>query len=318
MPDGTADLIATARAVSADLEPLPLPGRGTTTRRWQAFADLAMRDLSLVRLVEGHFDAQAILLELGGPPTGSPGLLGVWAARPAELRATRHGGTWTLDGTKPFCSGSTGLDEALVTATAEDGVRLFLVDGAATSVRPESWRPLGMAATRSETLVFEGVRLPERLTVGPPDAYVDRPGFGHGGCGVAACWWGGAVALLRDIRDRLRRGATDGQLARFAAVTVTVDGAAGALRSAATAIDAAPDDLDVAGLWAAHTRLTAATAARETVAAAAALLGTQVVGTCPAVTGRLADLTTYLTQFHDESAIDLGARLLERDPATLC
>ncbi len=154
--------------------------------------------------------------------------------------------------------------------------------------------------------------------VGAPGTYVDRPGFGHGGCGVAACWWGGAVALLRDIRDRLRSGATDGQLARFAAVTVTVDGAAGALRSAATAIDAAPDDLDVAGLWAAHTRLVAATAARETVAAAAALLGTQVVGTCPAVTGRLADLTTYLTQFHDESAIDLGARLLERDPATLC
>ena len=231
MSDGAADLIATARAVSADLEPLPLPGRGTTTRRWQAFADLAMRDLSLVRLVEGHFDAQAILTELGGPPPVTSGLLGVWAARPAELRATRHGDVWRLDGTKPFCSGSSALDQALVTATAEDGVRLFLVDGAQPSPRPGSWRPLGMAATVSDTLAFEGLRVPDDRVVGAPGTYVDRPGFGHGGCGGRGRAGGAALsALLRDIRDRLRSGATDGQLARFAAVTVAVDGAAGALR----------------------------------------------------------------------------------------
>ena len=80
MPDRPADLIGTARPVVTDLEPLPHPGGGTTARRWQAHADLAMSDLSLVRLAEGDFDARAILVELDGPAPEAPALVGVWAA----------------------------------------------------------------------------------------------------------------------------------------------------------------------------------------------------------------------------------------------
>ena len=43
--------------------------------------------------------------------------------------------------------------------------------------------------------------------VGPPGGYTGRPGFTHGGVGVAACWYGGA----RAVGDTL--------LARRAAVT---------------------------------------------------------------------------------------------------
>jgi hypothetical protein len=48
--------------------PLPLPGSGSTWRRWAALADLAEKDLSMARLGEGHADAAAVLAELGGPP----------------------------------------------------------------------------------------------------------------------------------------------------------------------------------------------------------------------------------------------------------
>lgn len=316
--DGATDLVDTARDLVAELGDLPRPGRGATACRWQALADVAARDLSLARLVEGHVDAQAVLEELGGPTPRPSGLLGVWAARPGELRATARGGGWVLDGTKPFCSGATALDQALVTASTDVGVRLFLVDGDAPSPSPGSWRPLGMEATRSETLRFDGVTVDAGAVVGGPGAYVARPGFGHGGCGVAACWWGGARSLLDDVRDRLRSGGSELQLARFAAVAVAVDGAAEALRTAAVRIDRAPADIDVATLCAARTRLVAATAGREVVAAATAVLGTDVLGADPVTVGRMADLITYLTQFHDESAVDLGARLLHEDPVDLC
>jgi alkylation response protein AidB-like acyl-CoA dehydrogenase len=317
-PDGGPDLVAVARAAVSDASRLPLPGSGATVRRWQGLADVAAHDLSLARLVEGHVDALAILAELGGPRPDDGDLLGVWAARPEQLIATRSGGGWVLEGDKPFCSGSTGLDAALVTATTPDGVRLFLVPGAAGRPDPSSWQPLGMAATRSETLDFAGVEVTDAAAVGGLGAYVDRPGFGHGGCGVAACWWGGATALLGDVRDALRGRAGPLQIAGFATVALAVDGAARALRSAAAEVDAAPHDVEVALRCAATTRLVTALACRDVLALAAAHLGTSVLATRPDVAGRLADLTTYLTQFRDESAVDLGARLLDEAPERLC
>ena len=319
-PDGGPDLVDAARAAVLAASRLPLPGSGSggTARRWQGLADVAAQDLSLARLVEGHVDALAILAELGGPRPGAGDLLGVWAARPEQLTAARSGGGWVLDGHKPFCSGSTALDAALVTATTPDGVRLFLVPGAAGRPDPSSWQPLGMEATRSETLHFAGIEVADAATVGGPGAYVDRPGFGHGGCGVAACWWGGATALLGDVRAALRDRAGPLQLAGYATAALAVDGAARALRSAAVDVDAAPRDVDVALRCAATTRIVTATACREVLALAAAHLGTSVLATRPDVAERFTDLTTYLTQFRDESAVDLGARLLDETPERLC
>ncbi len=35
--------------------------------------------------------------------------------------------------------------------------------------------------------------------VGGPGGYTDRPGFAHGGAGVAACWYGGARGVGRTL-----------------------------------------------------------------------------------------------------------------------
>jgi hypothetical protein len=43
-----------AAAVKSGRLELPLPGAGRTMQRWEAFASLAQRDLSLARLCEGH------------------------------------------------------------------------------------------------------------------------------------------------------------------------------------------------------------------------------------------------------------------------
>ena len=96
---------------------LPKPGSGETPAGFVALANWATRDLSLARLVEGHVEALAILEEAGHEPD-SGATYGVWAARqPAggtTARLTADG--WLLTGEKPFCSGSTRIDRALVTA----------------------------------------------------------------------------------------------------------------------------------------------------------------------------------------------------------
>ncbi len=184
--------------------------------------DWAARDLSLARLLEGHVDALAILNEAGREPE-SGAIYGVWAARPpgggTTARLAPDG--WQLTGTKPFCSGSTRLDRALVTAECGDGYRLFDISVAENVVRvhPGSWPAVGMADSLSDTLDFGGAPVPADRAVGPPGFYLERPGFWFGATGVAACWYGGARGLVGHVlrawariselgnRGRLRRGA---------------------------------------------------------------------------------------------------------------
>ena len=179
------------------LERVPSPGAGLTVQRWRALAELGSIDGSLARLAEGHLDALAIGEELGAA-SDSGGLRGVWAARPDQLRATPDGRGWRLSGPKPWCSGAGGIDRALVTATDPDGqVRLFDVD--VTTLRfVDDWHPIGMRASDSRTACIDTF-VDRDAQVGRPGSYVGRPGFWHGGVGVAACWHGIAQRIGHDL-----------------------------------------------------------------------------------------------------------------------
>ncbi|HEY2490866.1 MAG TPA: acyl-CoA dehydrogenase, partial [Streptosporangiaceae bacterium] len=126
---GAPTAAAFAHAVRSGRLDLPLPGSGQTGERWAVLAGLAEEDLSLARLAEGHADAIAILAELGASPPPAGSRWGVWAAQPPGpgLIATRTGHGWRLDGTKQYCSGARSCTDALVTAAAPDGNRLFAV-----------------------------------------------------------------------------------------------------------------------------------------------------------------------------------------------
>ena len=171
----------------------PAAGAGATRERWTAFADLAGEDLSLARLCEGHADAVAILAELGGPRPEPGSRWGVWAANPPgpNVTASRAADGWLLEGAKQYCSGARICTHVLVTAAADDGARLFAVDTELLEPDVSSWPATGMAG--SDTLDVGFTRVPA-VAVGPPGGYTDRPGFSHGGVGVAACWYGGARA----------------------------------------------------------------------------------------------------------------------------
>jgi alkylation response protein AidB-like acyl-CoA dehydrogenase len=295
----------TARAFVSAVESgrldVPLPGSGSTWARWAAFADLAEEDLSLARLAEGHADAVAILAELDGPPPRPGSRWGVWAANPPgpNVTASRQGGTWVLRGTKQYCSGARVCTRALVTAAAGDGARLFAVAVADLEPQPGSWPATGMAGSDTLDVGFPGVAAEP---VGPPGAYPSRPGFSHGGCGVAACWYGGARGVAAALLSAAaKRDVGPHALAHLGAVDIALHTARAALRQAAGEIDADPLDLRGAGtLRALRVRALTEAAAADVLARTGRALGAGPLGHDEAHSRAVADLTVYLRQHHAE------------------
>jgi len=311
---GAATAAAFAEAVGSGRLNLPLPGGGRTRDRWAVLADLAGEDLSLARLAEGHADALAILAELGvaGPPAGSR--WGVWAAQPPGpgLMASRTSGGWRLDGTKQYCSGAHSLTDALVTAAASDGNRLFTVSTRDLSPVPGSWPATGMAA--SDTFDVEFTDIPAD-PVGGPGGYTGRPGFANGGAGVAACWYGGARATGRLLAAAAaERDLGPHALAHLGAIDIALRTARAALETAAAEIDADPEDLGDGGrLRALRVRALVEAVATEVMRRVGRALGAGPLSHDEAHSRLVADLTVYLRQHHAERDLaELGALVADR------
>jgi alkylation response protein AidB-like acyl-CoA dehydrogenase len=294
------------------LRDVPLPGAGTH-RRWRVLIGIAKQDLARARLAEGHLDALAILDELGASPPRAGALGGVWAAEPAALRAQPVGSGWELVGEKRWCSASTALDFALVTATAPDGPRLFLVEPEMLEPVTGSWPAIGMEATASMTMRFDATFVPNDCALGGPDAYVDRPGFWHGGAGVAACWFGGALG----VAERLRIATEDGDGVQhrpaWGRVSARLSGASALLARTAAEIDAAPLAVTPARLRALRLRLAVEDAARATIADTLATLGAGPLAHEREFARHVVDLELYLAQLRPQAAAaELGA--MQREP----
>jgi len=290
---------------------LPLPGSGRTLERFERLAAIARHDPVTARLCEGHADAIAIRAELGDPGPPAPDeSWGVWAAAPASVTALEKDGEWTLSGDRPWCSGAGTCTHALVTATAPDGIRLFAVANRAPWAVPldGTWPAVGMAGSDSRTVRF--IDAPAR-PVGGPGSYVDRPGFWHGGVGVAACWYGGATGVADTLLHRARGPHA---LAHLGAVDVLLRSARAVLREAAARIDAEPT-ADAEQL-AVRVRCTVESAASEVIDRVGRALGAGPLGHDEAHARRVSDLTVYLRQSHAEADLaHLGALLKEEPPA---
>ncbi|MBL7255522.1 acyl-CoA dehydrogenase family protein [Paractinoplanes lichenicola] len=286
----------------------PLPGKGATAERLWKLAELGRADPVTARLGEGHADAAAIRAELGddGPPAAGE-RWGVWAAVPKSVTATRAGDGWRLSGERPWCSGAAWCTHALVTAEADDGIRLFAVTNETPYAVPldGTWPAVGMAASDSRTIRFTDA--PARPVGGPGD-YVNRPGFWHGGIGVAACWYGGALGIAGLLRER-----ADGPhaLAHLGAVDVALGAARAVLAEAAAAIDA--DPAAVQHRLALRVRATVEAAATEVIDRVGRALGAGPLSRDERHARRVADLTVYLRQSHAEADLEQLGRLVQEE-----
>jgi alkylation response protein AidB-like acyl-CoA dehydrogenase len=289
------------RTSASALGEAPLPGCGSTWSRWTTLVGLGATDLARARLAEGHLDALAIVAELAGPHAARDSVWGVWTAEPAGVSAERHRGGWHLVGEKAWCSGADALDLAIVSATAADGPRLFVVEPAALHAVPGSWPAIGMEATASVTMQFD-LEVDAASALGGPDAYVDRPGFWHGGAGVAACWFGGALGIAERLRLAASRDDDPALRAAWGRVKASLEGVAALLQRSATEIDERPDDVDAARRRAMRIRLVVENAARATLAETTTALGAGALTHDAEHARRVVDLEVYLRQLRPEGA----------------
>lgn len=319
-PEIADDVVDLADVLSAlatkDELTLPLPGGGRTIDRFAALAEVAAVDLSLGRLFEGHADALAILAEAGREPPPAA-VMGVWAARRpgADLVATREGPGWRVRGTKPWASGARMLTHALVTAATDRGYCLFEVpaDAAGVNAVAGTWPAVGMAMSESLDVAID-IAVGHDALVGPPGWYVERPGFWFGSLGVAACWLGGALGLVRALRADLasRPGPDPHQLAHLGAAAARCGSLARDVGWAAGLIDADPSDpgREIRGV-ALEVRHLVEDGCLEVLTHVGRAGGAGPLCHDRAQARRLADLPVYIRQHHAERDTEgLGLALL--------
>jgi alkylation response protein AidB-like acyl-CoA dehydrogenase len=277
-----------------------LPGSGGTADYLSVLATVAAVDLTVARVVEPHLDALAILDQAGEYP--SDGVYGVYAAeRPGlePLRAERRGNSSVLVGRKPWCSLGGTLDRALITATEDGGERrLFDIDLHASGVDgvEGTWVSRGLVAVDSGDLDLDDV---PAAPVGAAGWYLTRPGFAWGGIGVAACWFGGAVGLVRALLAAADRRPPD-QLA-FAAIGEAdrlLWAARCALEDGARRIDGGQAVGEDGALLAARVRGVVADSAERILVLVGHALGPAPLTFDEEHARRVADLTVYLRQHH--------------------
>jgi len=318
LPNVPADIVDvadtfSALAVSPDSN-LPLPGAGRTMDRFVALAEVSALDLSLGRLIEGHTDAIAILAEVGRwPPPAA--VMGVWAARrrDADVIATRHPQGWHLRGRKPWASGAHALTHALVTADTGDGHGLFQVpvESPGVTAVPGTWPAVGMAMSGSADVDFDLLVDGDSL-IGAPGWYVDRPGFWFGSVGVAACWLGGALGLVRALRaDLAERAADPHQRAHLGAAAARCGSMARDIAWAAGRIDAVGSDPNrEIRQVALEVRHLVEDGCLEVLAHVGRAGGAAPLCRDPAQARRLADLAVYIRQHHAERDTEALGRFL--------
>ena len=343
-------LLALARDIGRTA---PRPGEGSTAQLWELLASVAAVDVAAGRVLEPHLDAVAILAQAGAgsrevtpdevPPDVAPeaadGAWGVFAAEGPGLRleaAADGNGRYILNGSKPWCSLAAQLDGAVLTAHLADSTpadstlpdsrragsrAAFAVSLHAPGVSCETaqWTSRGLREIPSGTVHFDGV---SAVPVGGPGWYFQRPGFAWGGMGVAACWFGGAVAVARDFRSALAAAADKGRepdqiaLAHLGETDRILTSLSGYLARTAERIDAG--GLSGAGAWseALRVRGTVAAAVERVQSLVAQNLGPGPLAFNEAYGKRMADLALYIRQHHAmRDDAQLGALTLKGDCA---
>ncbi|MDQ1733973.1 MAG: hypothetical protein QOH56_224 [Pseudonocardiales bacterium] len=281
-------------------DPLPLPGYGQTLVRWRALSRIAAEDVALVKLFEGHWDALAIMAELGAPEPPAATMWGTWAAEPptARLMMSRTATGVRLDGRKSWCSGAGTVDHSVVTAWDEDGNQcLFAVslDQAGVEVTDEGWHAVGMGRSDSSDVLFHQVHAHQ---FGRPGDYTSRPGFWHGGAGIAACWYGATLPFVCALTELVERRSDPHAAAHLGAVTTSVAATRALLRESAAWIDENPfSDAQAVALRA---RAAAEHCAALVLDRAGRALGAGPLCRDGALAQRFADLPVFVRQSHAE------------------
>jgi hypothetical protein len=305
------EIIRRLRLQFADL--LPLPGHGQTALRHAKLWAAGVDDLSFARLAEAHWDAVAILAECGRRPK-SEAIYGVWASElPGHaLFLEMDNDALTISGTKMFCSGAGLVDYALVTVGVPEKL-LIEVDlrGKDTSIRYDTaaWATPAFQETHTGSVTFTSCSIDQHAVLGKAGWYLDRPGFWHGACGPAACWAGGAEALVQYAKASSRKDTHT--LAHLGAMHSSVWIMRKCLDAAGREIDADPRNYAAAHARALTVRHIVEQQCTDILRRFARTYGPFPLSMDADISRRYHELDLYLRQSHAERDLEaLGCRLL--------
>jgi alkylation response protein AidB-like acyl-CoA dehydrogenase len=191
--------------------------RVSFAEEWRVLRAVARADGSVGRILDGHFNGVERVSLLAPEPLRSAELaavttgelrVGVWGADPipgegdpARLVSGRGGST--LTGVKTFCSGSTGVDRALVLVRGDaPGPPLLAYVDLSSGVEIDtSWfKGAGMRASESHRVIFDGA--PVLAVLGEPGELVREPFFSRDAIRTAVTWAGitdAAVGAALDV-----------------------------------------------------------------------------------------------------------------------
>ncbi len=208
-------------------DPIGLHGRlAPFAEEWRLLRAVARVDGSVGRILDGHFNGVERISLLAPEPLRSAELeaiaagellLGVWGADPIPgegepARLVHYEGGARLSGVKTFCSGSTGLDRALVLVRgpASGPPLLAYVDlSEGVNVDTGWFRGAGMRASESHRVVFEGT--PVLAVLGEPGELVREPYFSRDAIRTAVTWAGISDTAVDAALDVLAAKAGDGE-----------------------------------------------------------------------------------------------------------
>ncbi|MCL1551664.1 dehydrogenase [Xanthomonas nasturtii] len=148
--------------------------------------------------------------------------------------------------------------------------------------------------------------------LGEPEFYLQRPGFWHGGAGIAACWYGAATAIAEHLRRSPRVMHNPFSAAHLGAIDAQLLAARLMLHDLATTIDSAPTEshqFAVIQLRSLMDRI-----CRDVIERAALALGPVSLCCDAEHAQRCADLAAFIRQSHAEKDEQwLGEQLSARE-----
>ena len=186
-------------------------------------------DLSVARLVEGHFNAVALVVRYGtaaqlsslASSVADGALSGVWGADDAAgLKIETDNTGARLSGRKILASGAGTVTRPVVTAKAGEDLLMCLLDLPADhAVDLSSWNAQGMRSTATGAVDLTGIPIGPAEIIGGAGDFMRQPHFSGGAWRFCAAHLGAMEKLVELFRDHLTsrgRGDDPYQLQRMA------------------------------------------------------------------------------------------------------
>lgn len=216
------------------------PFRGDVFTLWMLTKEIARADLSFARCWEGHVNSLVIIDGMGTPEQKARWFAGVldrgetwvaWSGEPQTRApgetarfgtyAERVDGGWRLTGTKAFATSAGGARWAILLVNTEgpggarhasgdvDHLLLMACDltDPTISIDGSWWDPIGMRATVSHAVRFDGTFIPDENLIGEPGQYLREswqtcfaPQYGASFLGAAEAAYDYALEAIRGAK----------------------------------------------------------------------------------------------------------------------